>query len=56
MVGDTTREEFHRCYGGRLYAKDFDIYISMSEMAERIEKDFRFDESCRDSVKQEVYR
>lgn len=52
MVEDITREEFHKCYGGRIYVQDFDKYTSMSEMAERIEKDFRFDRACRGNVKQ----
>lgn len=50
-------EEFcNNTYGGRLYQEDFRTYIedeyyddfhSMSSIAERIIRDFKFDEKCK---------
>ena len=37
-------------FGGVIYNYDFDGYISMREMAERIISDWKFDERCRKNV------
>lgn len=34
-------------YGGKIYDGDYDNYHSMSDIAQRIASDFRFDEKCR---------
>lgn len=46
MVGEITREEFHRIYGGVVGENDFDKKITISEMARRVTSDFKFDRRC----------
>ena len=36
--------------GSIIYSYDFDGYISMSDMAERIISDWKFDQQCRKNV------
>ena len=36
----------HRRYGGRIYGFDFNGYTSMSDVADRIKNDMRFDRYC----------
>ena len=49
-MGDKTREELHRTYGGLVYAKDYYNETSMAAMAKRITADFEFDERCRENI------
>ena len=37
----------HSTFGGVIYNYDYDGYVSMSDMAERIISDWKFDEKCR---------
>ena len=37
----------HSTFGGLIYNYDFDGYVSMADMAERITSDWKFDEKCR---------
>ena len=37
-------------FGGVIYNYDFDGYVSMRDMAERIISDWKFDERCRKNV------
>ena len=37
----------HSTCGSKIYNYDFDGYVSMSDMAERIISDWKFDERCR---------
>ena len=37
----------HSTFGGIIYNYDFDGYLSMATMAERIISDWKFDEKCR---------
>ena len=37
----------HSTFGGEIYNYDFEGYVSMSDMAERIISDWKFDEKCR---------
>ena len=37
----------HITCGSRIYNYDFDGYVSMTSMAERIISDWKFDEKCR---------
>ena len=37
----------HTTCGSIIYSYDFDGYISMSDMAERIISDWKFDEKCK---------
>ena len=37
--------------GSKIYNYDFDGYVSMSDMAERIISDWKFDEKCRKLAK-----
>ena len=37
----------HSTCGSAIYNYDFDGYVSMSDMAERIISDWKFDEKCR---------
>ena len=37
----------HSTCGSKIYNYDFDGYVSMSSMAERIISDMKFDEKCR---------
>lgn len=37
----------HCTYGGKIYNYDFDGYTSMTDIADRIAKDFRFDKQCK---------
>lgn len=34
-------------FGGVIYPKDYDAHYYMSDIAERIASDYRFDEQCR---------
>lgn len=36
----------HRRYGGRIYGFDFNGYTSMSDVADRMKTDMRFDRYC----------
>ena len=49
MVGEITREEFHRKYGGVIGENDFDKKITLAEMARRIASDFKFDRRCQEN-------
>lgn len=49
MVGEITREEFHRMYGGVVGENDFDKKITIAEMARRITSDFKFDRRCQEN-------
>ena len=40
----------HSTFGGVIYNYDFDGYVSMRDMAERIISDWKFDERCRKNV------
>ena len=40
----------HSTFGGVIYNYDFDGYVSMSDMAERIISDWKFDEERRKDV------
>ena len=40
------KPDYSTC-GSIIYSYDFDGYISMSDMAERIISDWKFDERCR---------
>ena len=40
----------HSTFGGVIYNHDFDGYVSMRDMAERIISDWKFDERCRKNV------
>ena len=40
----------HSTCGSVIYNYDFDGYISMADMAERIISDLKFDEQCRKNV------
>ena len=40
------KPDYSTC-GSIIYSYDFDGYISMSDMAERIISDWKFDEKCR---------
>ena len=37
----------HSTCGSKIYNYDFDNYVSMADMAERIISDWKFDERCR---------
>ena len=37
----------HSTFSGIIYSYDFDGYVSMSDMTERIISDWKFDEKCR---------
>ena len=37
----------HSTSGSKIYNYDFDGYVSMKDMAERIISDWKFDERCR---------
>lgn len=41
----------HTTCSSRIYNYDFDGYVSMSDMAERIISDWKFDEKCRKTDK-----
>lgn len=46
-MGEKSREELHRTYGGLIYESDFWNRRSLVVMAKRIASDFEFDERCR---------
>ena len=37
----------HRTYGGELTSFDFEGHHTITSMASKIQRDFRFDESCK---------
>ena len=41
---------YYSTFGGVIYNYDFDGYVSMRDMAERIISDWKFDERCRKNV------
>lgn len=41
----------HTTCSSRIYNYDFDGYVSMADMAERIISDWKFDEKCRKAAK-----
>ena len=41
----------HSTCGSKIYNYDFDGYVSMKDMAERIISDWKFDEKCRKLAK-----
>ena len=49
IVGEITREEFHRMYGGIVGENDFDKEITIAEMERRITSDFKFDRRCQEN-------
>lgn len=53
MVGEITREEFHRMYGGVVGENDFDKEITIAEMARRITSDFKLTDDAKRTVKQD---
>lgn len=40
----------HSAFGGLIYNYDFDNYISMSNIAERIVSDSKFDKQCKRNI------
>lgn len=40
----------HSTCGSVIYSYDFDGYVSMADMAERITSDWKFDEQCRKNI------
>ena len=40
----------HSTCGSQIYNYDFDGYVSMSSMAERIISDWKFDKKCRKNI------
>lgn len=52
-----SREELHRCYGGKVYLSDFDTLKGGSPMNSRIVSDQRFDYFCKTynaNIKEEI--
>lgn len=47
-----SREEFHRRFGGYVYESDFSEIRNMSEIADRIVSDHKFDSYCKYCIKQ----
>lgn len=47
-----SREEFHRRFGGYIYESDFSEIRNMSEIANRIVSDQKFDSYCKYCIKQ----
>lgn len=47
-----SREEFHRRFGGYIYESDFSEIRNMSEVADRIVSDQKFDLYCKYCIKQ----
>ena len=44
----------HSTCGSKIYNYDFDGYVSMTSMAERIISDWKFDEKCRKLVNNNI--
>ena len=44
----------HTTCSSRIYNYDFDGYVSMADMAERIISDWKFDEKCRKLAKNNI--
>ena len=44
----------HSTCGSAIYNYDFEGYVSMSDMAERIISDWKFDEKCRKLAKNNI--
>ena len=44
----------HTTCSSRIYNYDFEGYISMADMAERIISDWKFDEKCRKDAKNHI--
>lgn len=40
-------EKLSNTFGGKIYNNDYDVYMSMADVASRIASDMRFDEQCR---------
>lgn len=44
----------HNTYGGELTSFDFEGHHTITSMASKIQRDFRFDESCKKYLKNKI--
>lgn len=51
-----TLTNLRKTYGGKQYDYDYDTKVSMSDMAQRIMSDFRFDIKCKKNLEKRMQK